>query len=122
MISIKREIKTKLFSEYKFYDEHNSEMRSIFMYTGIYLACLMLMPTWRSLYGPTVLDRLVGVNAIGSKTIVMLILIGLIFDRVDMFVDIALAYAMLNFIAVLAASRYFQKRKGLYDETRKELK
>jgi multicomponent Na+:H+ antiporter subunit F len=33
-----------------------------------------------------------------------------------MFVDIALAYAMLNFIAVLAASRYFQKRKGLYDE------
>jgi len=33
-----------------------------------------------------------------------------------MFVDIALAYAMLNFVAVLAASRYFQKRKGLYDE------
>jgi len=36
--------------------------------------------------------------------------------RVDMFVDIALAYAMLNFIAVLVASRYFQKQKGLYDE------
>ena len=76
----------------------------------------MLMPTWRSLVGPTVLDRLIGVNAIGSKTIVMLVLIGLLYDRVDMFVDIALAYAMLNFIAVLAASRYFQKQKGLYDE------
>jgi multicomponent Na+:H+ antiporter subunit F len=35
-----------------------------------------------------------------------------------MFVDIALAYATLNFIAVLAASRYFQKKKGLYDEAR----
>jgi multicomponent Na+:H+ antiporter subunit F len=45
-----------------------------------------------------------------------LILIGLIYQRVDMFVDIALAYAMLNFIAVLAASRYFLKQKGLYDE------
>jgi len=44
------------------------------------------------------------------------VLIGLIYHRVDMFVDIALAYAMLNFIAVLAASRYFQKQKGLYDE------
>ncbi|MFW5635929.1 MAG: monovalent cation/H+ antiporter complex subunit F, partial [Thermodesulfobacteriota bacterium] len=44
--------------------------------------------------------------------------IGLIYQRVDMFVDIALAYASLNFIAVLAAARYFQKRKGLYDETR----
>jgi multicomponent Na+:H+ antiporter subunit F len=68
---------------------------------------------------------MIGVNAIGSKTAVMLIIIGLLYHRVDMFVDIALAYAMLNFIAVLAASRYFavlaasryfHKRKGLYDE------
>mgnify|MGYP003913455201 CR=1 FL=1 len=77
----------------------------------------MLLPTYRALFGPTVLDRLVGVNAIGSKTIVILILIGLLYKRVDMFVDIALAYAMLNFIAVLAASRYFQKQKGLYEES-----
>jgi multicomponent Na+:H+ antiporter subunit F len=33
-----------------------------------------------------------------------------------MFVDIALAYALLNFIAVLAASRYFYKKKGLREE------
>jgi multicomponent Na+:H+ antiporter subunit F len=71
---------------------------------------------YRAVFGPNVLDRLIGVNAIGSKTTALLILIGLIYDRVDMFVDIALAYATLNFIAVLAASRYFQKRKGLYDE------
>ena len=95
-------------------------MNTIFIITGIILGILMLMPTFRSLIGPTVLDRLIGVNAIGSKTIVMLILIGLIYQRVDMFVDIALAYAMLNFIAVLAASRYFQKQKGLYDEKEKE--
>jgi multicomponent Na+:H+ antiporter subunit F len=92
-------------------------MSDIFIYTGIFLGLLMFLPTYRSIFGPTVLDRLVGVNAIGSKTIVMLILIGLIYKRVDMFVDIALAYAMLNFITVLAASRYFQKQKGLYDES-----
>ncbi|MBU8850276.1 MAG: pH regulation protein F [Desulfobacterales bacterium] len=97
-------------------------MNNIFLYTGIFLGLLMLLPTYRSLIGPTVLDRLVGVNAIGSKTIVMLILIGLIYKRVDMFVDIALAYAMLNFIAVLAASRYFQKQKGLYDENKEKLR
>jgi len=94
-------------------------MNSIFLVSGITLGFLMLLPTYRALIGPTVLDRLIGVNAIGSKTIVMLILIGLIYQRVDMFVDIALAYAMLNFIAVLAASRYFQKQKGLYDESSK---
>ena len=91
-------------------------MEQFFLYSGIYLGLLMLLSLYRAVVGPTVLDRLIGVNAIGSKTSTMLILIGLIYGRVDMFVDIALAYAMLNFIAVLAASRYFQKRKGLYDE------
>jgi multicomponent Na+:H+ antiporter subunit F len=80
----------------------------------------MLLSLYRAVAGPTVLDRLVGVNAIGSKTTVLLIFIGLIYRRVDMFVDIAIAYALLNFIAILAASRYFQKRKGLYDETSEE--
>jgi multicomponent Na+:H+ antiporter subunit F len=79
----------------------------------------MLLPLYRAIFGPTVLDRLIGVNAInaiGSKTTVLLILVGVIYGRVDMFVDIALAYALLNFIAVLAASRYFQKKRGLYEK------
>jgi len=91
-------------------------MEHVFLYCGLFLSFLMLISLYRGVFGPTVLDRLIGANAIGSKTVVLLILIGLIYGRVDMFVDIALAYAMLNFIAVLAASRYFQKRKGLYDE------
>ncbi len=88
-------------------------MEQAFTYAGIYLSLLILISLYRAVSGPTVLDRLIGVNAIGSKTIALLILIGLIYRRVDMFVDIALAYAMLNFIAVLAAARYFQKRKDL---------
>jgi len=91
-------------------------MDLFFLYTGIYLCLLMLLSLFRAVTGPTILDRLLGANAIGSKTTVLLVLIGLLYHRVDMFVDIALAYAMLNFIAVLAASRFFQKRKGLYDE------
>jgi multicomponent Na+:H+ antiporter subunit F len=91
-------------------------MGTFFLYAGLFLALLMVVSLYRAVFGPTVVDRLIGVNAIGSKTTVLLILIGMIYQRVDMFVDIALAYAMLNFIAVLAASRYFQKRKGLYEE------
>ena len=88
-------------------------MHTVFLIIGLWLCALMALSLYRGAFGPTVLDRLVGANAIGSKTTVLLIVIGLLFHRVDMFVDIALAYAMLNFIAVLAASRYFQKRKGL---------
>ncbi len=91
-------------------------MDNIFLYSSLYLVFLMLLSLYRGVFGPTVVDRMIGVNAIGSKTAVLLILIGIVYHRVEMFVDIALAYAMLNFLAVLAASRYFQKRKGLYDE------
>ncbi len=91
-------------------------MTAVFLYTGIYLCLLMLASLYRAVFGPTVLDRLIGMNAIGSKTVVLLVIIGLIYGRVDMFVDIAIAYALLNFIAVIAASRFFQKRKGLYGE------
>ena len=93
-------------------------MDKVFLYSGIYLCLLMSLPLYRAVFGPSVPDRMLGANAIGSKTTVLLILIGIIYQRVDMFVDIALAYATLNFIAVLAASRYFQKRKGLYDYRR----
>ena len=88
-------------------------MNLVFVISALVLALLMGLSLYRGVAGPTVLDRLVGVNAIGSKTTVLLVLVGLLFNRVDMFVDIALAYAMLNFIAVLAAARYFQKKGGL---------
>ncbi|MFP3980315.1 MAG: monovalent cation/H+ antiporter complex subunit F [Desulfobacterales bacterium] len=95
-------------------------MEQVFFYAGIFLCVLMLLPLYRAVFGPTVLDRIIGVNAIGSKTTALLVLIGLLYHQVEMFVDIALAYATLNFIAVLATSRYFQKRKGLYEEPTNE--
>jgi len=91
-------------------------MDTFFFASGLYLSLLMTLPLYRAVVGPTVLDRLVGVNAIGSKTTALLLIIGLIYGRVEMFVDIALAYALLNFIAVLAASRYLQKKRDLHRE------
>ncbi len=92
-------------------------MITFFFSVALGLCFLMLFSMYRAIFGPTVLDRLIGVNAIGSKTVVLLLLIGVLYERVDMFVDIALAYAFLNFVAVIAASRYFHKRKGIYEET-----
>jgi multicomponent Na+:H+ antiporter subunit F len=91
-------------------------MNTLFFASGLYLSILMILPLYRAVMGPTILDRLVGVNAIGSKTTVLLLVIGLLYQRVEMFVDIALAYALLNYIAVLAASRYFQKKRDLHEE------
>ena len=88
-------------------------MNDFFLYSAIVLLLIMFVPLFRTVTGPTLLDRIMGVNAIGSKTTVLLIMIGFVFKRVDMFIDIALAYAFLNFIAVLAISKYFYKKKDL---------
>ncbi|MFA5906416.1 MAG: monovalent cation/H+ antiporter complex subunit F [Desulfobacula sp.] len=92
-------------------------MTSFFLYVSVGLCLIMILSIYRVLFGPTTLDRLIGVNAIGSKTVILLLLIGFLYGRVDMFVDIALAYGLLNFVAVVAAARYFHKRKGLYEES-----
>lgn len=84
-------------------------MESFLIAAGVALLLFMLMPLYRAVRGPSVLDRVLGVNVIGAKTTVLIVLIGTILGRVDMFVDIALAYALLNFIASLAAARLFQR-------------
>jgi len=91
-------------------------MQILFFACAVFLIVLMLLTLYRAAFGPTILDRMMGANAVGSKTVVLLVLVGLIYERVDMFLDIALAYALLNFLAVLTASRYFQKRRGLSEE------
>jgi multicomponent Na+:H+ antiporter subunit F len=83
-------------------------MNSFFISAGVVLLLLMFLVLIRVVKGPSVVDRLVGVNIIGTKAIVMIILMGLIFDRLDMFIDIALGYGLLNFIASVAAAKYFQ--------------
>lgn len=88
-------------------------MDSFFIGTGVALCLLMLLTLHRAIRGPTAIDRIMGLNVIGTKTTILLVIIGTIYHRVDMFVDIALAYALLNFIVAIAASRYFQHRKNL---------
>ncbi len=88
-------------------------MNDFFLAVGIGLCLLITLTLYRVILGPTVIDRIMGVNIIGTKTTILLIVIGIIYRRVDMFVDIALAYALLNFITTIAASRYFQRHKNL---------
>lgn len=91
-------------------------MRQFFTWSGAALMLLMLLPLYRVKAGPTAIDRIVAINVIGTKTAVMLVIIGTIFGRVDMFIDFALAYALLNFIGSIAVSRYFFKSRARGEE------
>ena len=86
-------------------------MEEYFIKIGVVLLALMVPIMYRVAKGPTAIDRLVGVNVIGTKTTILIIIFGTVLDNVDMFVDIALTYALLNFITSLAAARFFQRNR-----------
>jgi len=86
-------------------------MFEFFQFTGVTLLILMLPLLYRGLRGPTTLDRIVAANTIGTKTTVLLLFIGLMFKRLEMFVDFALTYALLNFVGSLTLSWYYQRKR-----------
>lgn len=59
----------------------------------------------RAVKGPTVFDRILSVNLLGTKTVVILALIGYVFERPH-FMDLALVYALINFIGTVALLKY----------------
>ena len=77
------------------------------------LCLLVVMSLYRGIFGPTVLDRIISISVVGTKTTIILALMGFIYKRVDMFLDICLAYALLNFIATLAAAKFFRRRESI---------
>lgn len=75
------------------------------------LAVTMLFSLYRLLAGPTVWDRLSGLGIIGTKTIVLLLLLGRLTGREDIFVDITLAYTLISFIGSVALAKYFEGKE-----------
>jgi multicomponent Na+:H+ antiporter subunit F len=80
-------------------------------FVAVVLAILTLTfaYVYRLAAGPTVFDRLLGVSGLGTKTTLVLLLVGLVYGRLDMFVDISVAYALLSFVGSLAAARYLER-------------
>jgi len=74
--------------------------------TAAVIVC-MLLAMGRAFLGPTLFDRVLAVNAFGTKTVVMIALLGFLAERPD-FVDIALLYALLNFIGTIAILKFFR--------------
>ena len=83
------------------------------MIMGASLFVLMIPVVYRICKGPTGFDRILGVNVIGTKTAVLLVIIGSLYGRVEMFVDFALTYALLNFVAAIVVSRYLNRTISL---------
>ncbi|HOW75944.1 MAG TPA: cation:proton antiporter [Candidatus Competibacteraceae bacterium] len=70
------------------------------------LICMVLAMA-RALLGPTVYDRIMAVNAFGTKTVLIIAVLGFMSGRPD-FMDIALVYALINFIGTIAVLKFIR--------------
>jgi len=79
----------------------------MFETAGVFIVLAIMVVLYRAISGPTVFDRILSTNVVGTKTVVLLALIGFIYDRPH-FLDIALVYALINFIATIAILRFIE--------------
>lgn len=84
----------------------------LFVFLVILLFVILAM-LFRVFYGPTVFDRLNGLTVIGTNSLVVLILIGFLEKRINMFVDIAISYGVLGFISLVVLAKYFEGKEDV---------
>jgi len=80
---------------------------SIMAAVSIAILVVMALALARAFSAPTVYDRILGVNMFGTKTVLFIAAIGFLNGRPD-FLDIAIVYALINFIGMVAVLRFFE--------------
>lgn len=79
----------------------------MFAAAAIGLVVAMALALIRAYAGPTLYDRILAVNAFGTKTVLMIAVLGFLMGRPE-FLDIALVYALINFIGTIAVLKFFR--------------
>ncbi|GEQ96365.1 pH regulation protein F [Iodidimonas gelatinilytica] len=81
------------------------------MFLGASLAILvtMCLAILRAVLGPSVYDRILAANMFGTKTVLFLAVLSFLSGRPD-FLDLALAYALINFVSVIAVLQFVERR------------
>ena len=81
----------------------------MFVAAALAILATMAMALARALLGPTVYDRILAVNMFGTKTVLLIAVVGFMTGRPD-FLDLALVYALINFVGILAVLKFFHYR------------
>lgn len=79
----------------------------MFIAATIAVLITMGLTLMRALMGPTLFDRLLAVNSFGTKTVMLIAVYGFMTGRPD-FLDIALVYALINFLGTVAVLKFFE--------------
>ena len=87
-------------------------VNEIFIGAAALFVLLAILMFYRAVKGPTTQDRLLAVNVLGTNTVVILALLAAGLDQ-PWFLDVALIYALLNFLVAVAVSKFTVERGGV---------
>ena len=87
-------------------------INDVFLAAAALFVVLAILMFYRAIAGPTTQDRLLAVNVLGTNTVVILALLAAGLDE-PWFLDIALIYALLNFLMSIAISKFTVERGGV---------
>jgi multicomponent Na+:H+ antiporter subunit F len=79
----------------------------VFIAATIGVLASMSLAMTRALMGPTVYDRVLAVNMFGTKTVLLIAVLGFLTERPE-FLDLAIVYALINFIGTIAVLKFFE--------------
>jgi len=79
----------------------------MFAVTALTLLVVMALALARAFLGPTLYDRILAVNNFGTKTVLLIAVMDFLAGRPD-FLDIAIVYALINFISIIGVLRFFE--------------
>ena len=77
----------------------------MFVAAAIAVLVTMGLALVRALLGPTVFDRILALNMVGTKTMLLIAVLGFLTERPE-FLDIALVYALINFVGTIAVLKF----------------
>lgn len=80
-------------------------------FTTLTILLVMMLVLLRALRGPRLYDRILAINTFGTATVLLILLLGFVKGEPQYTVDIALLYALLNFISTLAVLKFFRFRQ-----------
>ncbi|WP_051541738.1 monovalent cation/H+ antiporter complex subunit F [Clostridium lundense] len=86
-------------------------MIKILIFSIMFLSVTIIACMYRALKGPSAADRLIAINVIGNKTIILILIVSLILHE-SYFIDVALVYALISFIASIVIANYIQNIGG----------
>lgn len=83
-------------------------MNHVYLAIAVFVAILLLPALYRASVGPSTADRLIAVNVISTKAIVLIVFLAVVTEH-SSFLDIAFVYAMIGFITTIAITKFIER-------------